>query len=126
MPEHAATHVVMGRIGAPYGIKGWVKLYSFADPAENLLEYRQFWLPVDGGGLQEIELDSAVGGSVGVGPDCILVEGPPDANALIPLAADPGGARHVAAARWTFPMWVYVSTTGVVVYWMLYRMYPPP
>lgn len=34
--------------------------------------------------------------------------------------------RHVAAARWTFPMWVYVSTTGVVVYWMLYRMYPPP
>jgi protein SCO1/2/putative membrane protein len=35
-------------------------------------------------------------------------------------------ARHVAVARWTFPMWVYVSTTGVVVYWMLYKMYPPP
>ncbi len=34
--------------------------------------------------------------------------------------------RHVAVARWTFPVWVYVSTTGVVVYWMLYRMFPPP
>jgi protein SCO1/2 len=33
--------------------------------------------------------------------------------------------RHVAIARWTMPMWLYVSVTGVVVYWMLYRLYPP-
>lgn len=31
-------------------------------------------------------------------------------------------ARHRAIARWTFPIWLYVSVTGVVVYWMLYRM----
>ncbi len=31
-------------------------------------------------------------------------------------------ARHRAIARWTFPVWLYVSVTGVVVYWMLYRM----
>ena len=30
-------------------------------------------------------------------------------------------ARHVRVARWTFPLWLYVSVTGVVVYWMLYR-----
>jgi len=30
--------------------------------------------------------------------------------------------RHRAIARWTFPIWLYVSVTGVVVYWMLYRM----
>jgi len=24
--------------------------------------------------------------------------------------------------RWTLPLWLYVSVTGVVVYWMLYRM----
>jgi putative membrane protein len=30
--------------------------------------------------------------------------------------------RHVAIARWTLPIWLYVSVTGVVVYWMLYRM----
>jgi uncharacterized membrane protein YozB (DUF420 family) len=28
--------------------------------------------------------------------------------------------RHVNLARWTFPIWLYVSITGVVVYWMLY------
>ena len=31
-------------------------------------------------------------------------------------------ARHVAVARWTLPIWLYVSATGVVVYWMLYQM----
>jgi uncharacterized membrane protein YozB (DUF420 family) len=30
--------------------------------------------------------------------------------------------RHRAIARWTLPLWLYVSITGVVVYWMLYRM----
>jgi cytochrome oxidase Cu insertion factor (SCO1/SenC/PrrC family)/uncharacterized membrane protein YozB (DUF420 family) len=31
--------------------------------------------------------------------------------------------RHVRIARWTLPIWLYVSATGVVVYWMLYRLY---
>ena len=31
-------------------------------------------------------------------------------------------ARHRAIARWTFPIWLYVSLTGVVVYAMLYRL----
>jgi putative membrane protein len=31
-------------------------------------------------------------------------------------------ARHRAIARWTLPIWLYVSVTGVVVYVMLYRM----
>lgn len=34
--------------------------------------------------------------------------------------------RHVRVARWTLPIWLYVSVTGVVVYWMLYRLYPSP
>jgi uncharacterized membrane protein YozB (DUF420 family) len=32
-------------------------------------------------------------------------------------------ARHRAIARWTMPLWMYVSVTGVVVYVMLYRLY---
>ena len=32
--------------------------------------------------------------------------------------------RHRAIARWTFPLWLYVSVTGVVVYLMLYHLYP--
>lgn len=30
--------------------------------------------------------------------------------------------RHRAIARWTFPIWLYVSVTGVIVYLMLYKM----
>ena len=30
--------------------------------------------------------------------------------------------RHAALARWTLPIWLYVSVTGVVVYWMLYQL----
>jgi uncharacterized membrane protein YozB (DUF420 family) len=33
--------------------------------------------------------------------------------------------RHVRIARWTLPIWLYVSVTGVIVYWMLYHLYPP-
>lgn len=31
--------------------------------------------------------------------------------------------RHKAIARWTLPVWLYVSVTGVVIYLMLYRLY---
>jgi protein SCO1/2/putative membrane protein len=31
-------------------------------------------------------------------------------------------ARHRAIARWTLPLWLYVSVTGVVVYLMLYQL----
>ena len=33
--------------------------------------------------------------------------------------------RHRRLARWTFPIWMYVSITGVVVYVMLYHLWPP-
>jgi uncharacterized membrane protein YozB (DUF420 family) len=31
--------------------------------------------------------------------------------------------RHMKIARWTLPLWLYVSITGIVVYWMLYQLY---
>ena len=34
--------------------------------------------------------------------------------------------RHVKFAKVTFPIWLYVSFTGVVIYWMLYRLPPQP
>lgn len=33
--------------------------------------------------------------------------------------------RHVRIARWTLPLWLYVSVTGVIVYLILYQIYPP-
>lgn len=35
-------------------------------------------------------------------------------------------SRHARLARWTFPIWLYVSFTGVLVYWMLYRLAAVP
>ena len=34
--------------------------------------------------------------------------------------------RHRAIARWTYPIWLYVSVTGVIVYLMLYWFFPRP
>jgi len=31
--------------------------------------------------------------------------------------------RHRASARWTYPVWLYVSVTGVVIYVMLYCLF---
>ena len=33
--------------------------------------------------------------------------------------------KHRKLARWTLPIWLYVSVTGVVVYLMLYHLWPP-
>ena len=38
------------------------------------------------------------------------------------LAARERFEAHKRLARWTFPLWLYVSVTGIVVYWMLYRL----
>jgi uncharacterized membrane protein YozB (DUF420 family) len=34
--------------------------------------------------------------------------------------------RHRRLARWTLPLWLYVSVTGVIIYLMLYHLYPLP
>ena len=44
--------------------------------------------------------------------------------AIVTLARALGGRfpAHARLARWTLPLWIYVSVTGVVVYVMLYRL----
>jgi len=32
--------------------------------------------------------------------------------------------RHKMIARWTWPLWMYVSVTGVIIYWLLYIKFP--
>ena len=52
------------------------------------------------------------------------------AAAILPLALTTAARgltaqydRHVRIARWTLPLWLYVSVTGVVIYFMLYQLY---
>jgi putative membrane protein len=33
--------------------------------------------------------------------------------------------KHLRLAKWVFPIWLYVSVTGVIVYVMLYHLWPP-
>lgn len=32
-------------------------------------------------------------------------------------------SRHTRIAHWTLPIWLYVSITGVIIYWLLYHVY---
>ena len=52
------------------------------------------------------------------------------AATILPLALITTGrglreqyAKHVKVARWTLPLWLYVSVTGVIIYLMLYQLY---
>jgi 16S rRNA processing protein RimM len=40
--------VILGKIGGLYGVRGWVRLWSFTDPVENLLAYREVELGCEG------------------------------------------------------------------------------
>lgn len=40
--------VVVGRLTAVYGVRGWVKLHSYTEPMDNILGFRQLWLQRDG------------------------------------------------------------------------------
>ena len=46
--------------------------------------------------------------------------------AIVTLTRGLGGRypQHRAIARWTWPLWMYVSVTGVIVYFMLYQWFP--
>lgn len=47
--------VIVGRFGAPYGIKGWLRLISFTDPAENIQHYEP-WHVRSEAGWDELKL----------------------------------------------------------------------
>ena len=47
----------------------------------------------------------------------------PLALRLLYLARHERFEKHRRLARWTFPIWLYVSVTGLVVYMMLYHVY---
>lgn len=57
MAEHDTRQVLMGRIGGLFGIRGWVKVLSYASPPENLLRYDP-WLVRMGGGWRSLEVNA--------------------------------------------------------------------
>jgi 16S rRNA processing protein RimM len=47
--------VVLGRIGAPHGVQGWVKVTSYTDPAAGIADYRQ-WTLLQGGQVRRVKV----------------------------------------------------------------------
>jgi 16S rRNA processing protein RimM len=43
----STTHVVLGRVSGVFGIRGWVKVFSYTDPREGILDYRDCLLARD-------------------------------------------------------------------------------
>ena len=54
-PGDGSRPVVLGRIGAPFGVRGWLKVQSYTDPLEGIARYR-LWELHRGGSLGRREL----------------------------------------------------------------------
>jgi len=46
--QPADDHVVLGKLTSPYGIKGWLKVYSYTSPMDGILDYASWMLRHDG------------------------------------------------------------------------------
>ena len=81
-PSHHAgreqDRVVLGRITGPFGIRGWLKLASFTDPPEQILEFPVWRMDQPGGGVRELR--PAEGRRQGKGL-AVRLEGIDDRNA---------------------------------------------
>lgn len=47
--------IVVGRFGAPFGVKGWMKIHSFTNPIDNILQYQPWYADLQSG-LTPIEI----------------------------------------------------------------------
>ena len=55
-------NVFVGKVSSPHGIKGWVKVISYTDPLENILSYKEWFLPFEEGNKSFSIEDSRIQG----------------------------------------------------------------
>lgn len=53
----ASDTLIVGKIGAPHGVKGWVKINSFTQEKQNIFDYSPWLLNIGAGEEQSIEVD---------------------------------------------------------------------
>lgn len=51
--------IVVGRIGSPHGVRGWMKLFSYTEPADNILRYKH-WFLQSGDSWQALDMANVV------------------------------------------------------------------
>jgi 16S rRNA processing protein RimM len=86
--------IVMGRVRAPFGVKGWVKVHPYTETPEGLLAYREWWLASDDGWKRWFVREAAVHGANVIG----RLEGCDDREAAAQLKG-----RDVAVPRRHLP-----------------------
>jgi len=57
-PAATGKNVILGRVSGVFGVKGWVKVWSFTDPPERLFDHKLWLLNVPGQGWQSVEIDA--------------------------------------------------------------------
>ena len=65
MSKNSEAYYVLGKVSGFYGVRGWVKLYSYTDPRENIIKYSSLKIKLNGQ-WQEIILDTGKAHGKGV------------------------------------------------------------
>lgn len=91
----AERMVILGRLAAPWGVKGWIKVHSYTDPPVAILDYPVWQLARAGGGWEDIQV--VAGRAHGAGHDVVVelagVTSPEDARRYV--ARDVGLRRSL-------------------------------
>ena len=66
MSEESKELYVLGKISGYYGVKGWVKIYSYTQPRENIVRYKTLKIKSARGQWQDIKLDNGKAHGKGV------------------------------------------------------------
>ncbi len=56
MADSRSNLINVGRLGAAFGVKGWIKVHSSTQPKENIVKYAPWWLKTQHG-VKEFEID---------------------------------------------------------------------
>jgi 16S rRNA processing protein RimM len=71
--------VVLGKIGGAFGVQGWVRITSYTDPPDNILDYEHWYLG-RAGQWQEVEVEDGRMTAKGVQAKLVGIESPEDAR----------------------------------------------
>jgi len=77
VPDHL---MIVGSIGAPFGVRGWLKINSFTDPVTNILDYKPWQIKRGDGEWQNIKVLSGRAHGKGI---VVQVEGISDRDVAI-------------------------------------------
>jgi len=74
-------YIITGKVGAPYGIKGWLKIYSYTEVASHILQYNPWYLG-ESSSWQAFELEDGRQQGKGIVAKLVGIETPEEARKL--------------------------------------------